>query len=112
LTPMDNISVYIVAANPAEATAIAEMLIRERLAACVNILGAIQSIYRWNGGIERGDEVAMIAKSRRRLFDVLAAKVRAMHSYDVPAIVAWPIIAGDAEYLGWIDAETDTLKSL
>ena len=90
----------------AEADRIAEALIDERLAACVNILGKIRSVYRWQGKIERADEVAMIAKTTEALFETLAARVRALHSYDTPAIVAWPIVAGDAAYLAWIAAET------
>jgi periplasmic divalent cation tolerance protein len=104
---MDAISVYIVAADMAEANRIAEVLIQDRLAACVNILGAIRSVYRWQGAVERADEIAMIAKTRADLFESLAGRVRALHSYHTPAIVAWPIIAGDAAYLDWIRAETD-----
>jgi len=103
---MRAVSVYIVAADNAEADRIAEALVAERLAACVNILGAVRSVYRWQGAVERADEVAMIAKTTENLFDRLAARVRALHSYDTPAIVAWPIVAGDAAYLDWIAAET------
>jgi periplasmic divalent cation tolerance protein len=103
---MDAISVYIVAVDMAEADRIAEALVRDRLAACVNILGPIRSVYHWQGAVERADEIAMIVKSRAELFEALAARVRALHSYDIPAIVAWPIIAGDAAYLDWIRAET------
>jgi periplasmic divalent cation tolerance protein len=102
----DRISVYIVAADKDEATRIAEALVAERLAACVNILGAVQSVYRWQGQVERAGEVALIAKTATALFDRLAARVRQLHSYDTPAIVAWPIVAGDAAYLDWIGAET------
>lgn len=91
----------------AEADRIAEALVGERLAACVNILGAVRSVYRWQGAIERADEIAMIAKTTEALFERLAARVRTLHSYDTPAIVAWPIVAGDAAYLDWIAAETD-----
>ena len=100
------ISAYIVAADMAQAERIAGTLVDERLAACVNILGGVRSIYRWRGAVERADEVAMIAKTTEALFFSLAARVRAMHSYDTPAIVAWPIVAGDAAYLDWIGAET------
>ena len=103
---MQAISVYIVTADTAEADRIAEALVAERLAACVNILGAVRSVYRWQGEVERADEVAMIAKTTEVLFDALNARVRALHSYDTPAIVAWPIVAGDAAYLDWIGAET------
>lgn len=100
------ISVYIVTADMAEAERIAETLVAERLAACVNILGAVRSVYRWQGAVERAEEVAMIAKTAEAQFEPLAARVKALHSYDTPAIVAWPIVAGDAAYLDWIDAET------
>jgi periplasmic divalent cation tolerance protein len=103
------ISVYIVAADMAEAERLAEALVNERLAACVNILGTVRSVYRWQGAVERADEVAMIAKTREALFQRLAARVRALHSYHTPAIIAWPIVAGDAAYLDWIAAETDGL---
>jgi periplasmic divalent cation tolerance protein len=93
----------------AEAERLAEALVNERLAACVNILGTVRSVYRWQGAVERADEVAMIAKTREALFQRLAARVRALHSYDTPAIIAWPIVAGDAAYLDWIAAETDGL---
>ena len=100
------VSVYIVAADIAEAERIAEALVAERLAACVNILGGVRSVYRWQGAVERADEIAMIAKTTESLFDKLATRVRALHSYATPAIVAWPIVAGDAAYLDWIAAET------
>jgi len=104
---MEPISVYIVAADRDEAGRIAEALVAEGLAACVNLLGAVESIYRWKGTVERAHEVALIAKTRRALFDRLSARVRALHSYDTPAIVAWPIVAGDAAYLDWIAETTD-----
>ena len=107
LGPMEPISVYIIAADSDEAGRIAEALVAERLAACVNVIGPVESIYRWKGTVERADEVALIAKTRRGLFDRLAARVRLLHSYDTPAIVAWPIIAGDAAYLAWIEEGTE-----
>ncbi len=103
---MNAVSVYVVAADDAEADRIASALVEERLAACVNILGPVRSVYRWNGSVERADEVAMIVKSTRALFDRLASRVRELHSYDTPAIVAWDITAGDTRYLDWIAAET------
>ena len=103
---MSIISVYIVAADADEAGRLAEALVGERLAACVNILGPVRSVYRWKGQVERADEVALIAKTRLELFDTLAARVRALHSYDMPAIVAWPVIAGDSAYLDWVESET------
>jgi periplasmic divalent cation tolerance protein len=103
---MGAISVYIVAADEDEAGRIADSLVAARLAACVNILGVVRSVYRWQGKIEHAEEVAMIAKTRAALFEALAAHVRRLHSYEVPAIVAWPILDGDADYLAWIAGET------
>ena len=100
------LSIYVVAADSAEAERIAETLIEERLAACVNILGEIRSVYRWEGKIERAGEVALIAKTTVDCFEQLAKRVRDMHSYKTPAIVAWPIVTGDADYLKWIASET------
>ena len=102
----DAISVYIVAVDFAEAERIAEALVQDRLAACVNILGAVKSVYRWQGAVEKAQEVALVAKTCAGLFDALSTRVRELHSYDTPAIVAWPIVAGDAAYLNWIRDET------
>lgn len=100
------VSVYMTAASAEEADRIASAQVEERLAACVNILGDVRSVYRWDGVVRRDAEVALIAKTRAALFDALAARVRALHSYDVPCIVSWPIVAGNPAYLGWIGDET------
>jgi periplasmic divalent cation tolerance protein len=86
-----------------EAKRIAEALVQERLAACVNIVPAITSIYHWQGEVHRDSEVLLIAKSRPELFDPLAARVKELHSYEVPEIIALPIVAGSKAYLNWID---------
>ncbi len=102
----DYVSVYMTASSDEEADRIASALVEERLAACVNILGDIRSVYRWDGAVRRDAEVALIAKTRAALFDALAARVRTLHSYDVPCIVSWPIEAGNPAYLSWIHDET------
>jgi periplasmic divalent cation tolerance protein len=90
-----------------EAERIATALVEERLAACVNLVPAIRSIYRWQGGIERGDEVLMIVKTRRAGVARLVIRIRALHSYDLPEVIALPIVAGAAPYLDWLlDAAT------
>lgn len=100
------VSVYVTASSADEAERIAGALVEDRLAACVNILGAVTSVYRWQGAVQRGTEVALVAKTRAALFDAVCARVRQLHSYEVPGIVAWPIEAGDPAYLAWIDDET------
>jgi periplasmic divalent cation tolerance protein len=98
----DAIVVFMTAANGEEATRLAEMLVGAHLAACVQILSEIESVYRWQGKIERSSEVLLLAKTTRGKFDDLEREVRALHSYDTPEIVAVPIVAGSAPYLEWL----------
>jgi periplasmic divalent cation tolerance protein len=102
------ISVYITAASAAEAEIIAKALVEDRLAACVNIISGIRSIYRWQGNVEATEEVALIAKSQSALFQKLEQKVKNLSSYDCPCIVAWPIEAGHQPYLDWIGTALKT----
>lgn len=104
---MTPVFVYMTAGSLEEAERIGRALVEERLAACVNILPGMVSVYRWQGAVERAEEVVLIAKTRRSGFDALAERVRALHSYDVPCIVELPLGRGDAPYLDWIAAETD-----
>lgn len=101
------ISVYITAASPDEAESIARALVEQRLAACVNILPAAHSVYRWEGQVEATEENILIAKSRANLFSRLEAKVKELSSYACPCIVAWPIVAGHQPYLDWLARETE-----
>src|SRR5262249_35102299 len=98
-------SVYITAPNQDVALRIARTLVEERLAACVNILGPVTSVYRWEGKIEQEGEIALIAKTSTERLDELTARVKAVHPYQVPCIVAWPIEAGYGPYLDWISDE-------
>ena len=99
------LSVYITASSSAEAETIAEALVDERLAACVNIFPA-RSVYRWQGKVTKENEVILIAKSRAEHFDRLSARVKDLHSYSCPCIVAWPIAAAYRPYLDWLADET------
>ena len=95
------------AANREEAARIADALIASRLAACVQIMPEIESVYRWQGKIEHATEVLLIAKTVASKFEELEREVRALHSYETPEIVAVPIIAGSAAYLEWLLASTE-----
>jgi periplasmic divalent cation tolerance protein len=79
------------------------MLVREKLAACVQILPEMESVYRWQGQIERQNETMLIAKSKQSEFAALEKEVRRIHSYETPEIVACQITAGSEPYLKWLD---------
>jgi periplasmic divalent cation tolerance protein len=102
----DAVVVLITAAKEDDAAAIANALVEGRLAGCVNIIRQIRSIYRWQGKLEDEQEVLMIVKSKRELFSDLEKKVREIHPYAVPEIIALPIIDGFEGYLGWLSEET------
>jgi len=95
------------AANREEAARLAQKLVTEHLAACVQILPEIESVYRWQGNIERQGEVLLIAKTVRSKFAELEAAVCAQHSYETPEIVAVPMAACSAPYLAWLGAATE-----
>ena len=101
--------VYFTTGTLAEARKIGRDVVRQRLAACVNILGAIRSIYRWRGKLEDGREVAVLVKTSARRVEDLIAAIRKRHSYEVPCIVAWPLTKGHAPFMEWIAAETRTV---
>jgi periplasmic divalent cation tolerance protein len=98
--------VYVTAGSAGEAHRIARTVVGERLAACANILPPITSVYWWQGTLETAEETAFLLKTRSDLVEPLIARIRALHSYDCPAIVAWPIAAGNPAFLAWIAAET------
>ena len=102
----DEIVVYVTAPNEDEAAGIAKALVEARLAACVNIINNIRSIYRWQDKLEDDSEVLMIIKTRRELFDLLTVEVKKLHSYEVPEIIALPISLGSEDYLKWIREST------
>jgi len=97
------VSVYAVFANPEEAERIGREMVEERLAACVNILGPIRSIYRWQGAVETADEVAAVFKTERTQVDGLITRVAAIHSYAVPCVVSWPIDKITDAYATWVE---------
>lgn len=106
--PEEPIVVFITAANKDEAGRLAEMLVATRLAACVQILPGLESIYRWQGSVERQEEILLIAKTLKSKFEDLEREVRALHSYETPEIVAVSLVAGSGPYLDWLSASVDT----
>jgi len=100
----DAIAVFLTAPNGEEATRLADLLIGAQLAACVQILPEMESVYRWQGKIERQSEILLIVKTAAGKFADLEREVRALHSYETPEIVAVPIVAGSNPYLEWLIA--------
>ena len=100
--PSEPIVVFITTANGEEATRLAEMLVGARLAACVQILPEMESVYRWEGKVERQAEVLLIAKSTRDRFTELEREVSAIHSYETPEIVALTMSEVSGPYLEWL----------
>ncbi len=98
--------VYITCGSKKEADDLAEKIVAERLAACANIINGVTSVFHWQGKIDNAEESLMILKTRKKLIKELTNFVQLHHSYDVPEIIALPIVGGSEEYLGWINAET------
>ena len=98
--------VYITASDKSEALKIGRTLVEERLAACVNVIDNMTSVYWWEGQIENSAEVVLIAKTKRELVEPVISRVKELHSYSCPCIVSWPIRAGNPDYLSWIQEET------
>lgn len=108
---MEPIAVFITAKNEDEAVNIAKALVEDHLAACVNIIKPIRSIYRWEGRIADDTEAMLIAKTRRGLFEKLQTKVKNLHSYTLPEIIALPIAEGSGDYLTWLMQEIEPAAS-
>ncbi len=104
---MGEIVVLITTSDEDEAARIARALVEARLAGCVNIIKDIRSIYSWQGKIEDEKEVLMVAKTQKSLLDPLMEKVKELHSYTVPEIIALPIIQGSEDYLKWLKEVTE-----
>src|SRR6185295_2805467 len=103
-TPDQPIIVFLTAASVDEANRLADMLVDKRLAACVQIMREMNSVFRWQGKVERQREVLLIAKTLSSKFAEVEREVVKLHSYETPEIVAFPLTAGSGPYLEWLSA--------
>jgi periplasmic divalent cation tolerance protein len=103
----ESIVVLITCGSEEEAAKIANSLVEERLAACVNIISPVRSTYQWEGKIWDEREWMLIIKTQKRRFEELEKKVKSLHSYSVPEIIALPIVEGSASYLKWLEENTE-----
>ena len=98
--------VYMTCGSLDEATKLGQVLLEKNLAACVNILDGMRSLYRWEGAVQEDQETVLIAKTRHELMDDLTETVKSNHSYECPCIIELPIDGGNPEFLQWIVSET------
>ncbi len=96
------ILVFVTTADKAEAERIAQALLEAKLIACANIVSPVTSLFRWKDKIEKADECLVVMKSRRDLFSELAVRLKGLHSYEVPEVLAVPVMAGSEAYLAWM----------
>ncbi|MGE0267982.1 MAG: divalent-cation tolerance protein CutA [Candidatus Omnitrophota bacterium] len=101
-----HIVVFITCKDQPEAKAVADRLLEEKLIACANIVSGVQSMYWWQGKVNSDQEVLMVIKTRKSLFSKIVKTVKTVHSYTVPEIIALPIVAGNEDYLNWINDST------
>ena len=102
---MDYIQVFTTVDNKEAAERIAKSIVEKRLAACVQIVGPIESVYRWKGKIEKAVEWLLLIKSKKSLYAELEKSIREMHPYEVPEIISVPISQGFKDYLNWLETE-------
>jgi periplasmic divalent cation tolerance protein len=102
----DYIVVFVTAGSEKEGEKIAQALLKEKLAACVNIVPGLKSVFRWKGKISTEEEVLLMIKTKDGLFEKLKKRIIELHSYEVPEIIALPILAGFEKYIGWLEKET------
>lgn len=105
---MEEIVVLVTVSSEGEATSLSRILVKNGIAACVNIIPGVRSIFKWDGRIAEEQEFLLLAKTVRQAFDSLVSMVKANHSYAVPEIIALPIQLGSEEYLTWIRDSTNS----
>ena len=101
----DKVVAYTTCDDPEEAEKLARRLIDQRLAACVSVVPAVKSYYRWKGEVESDDEILLIIKTSRDLVDALRQQLEEHHSYDLPELIVMPIVDGSPNYLAWLETE-------
>jgi periplasmic divalent cation tolerance protein len=102
----DKIVVFTTCGSAEEAQRLATVLIEKHLAACVNITAPVTSVYRWKGAIETSEEWMLVIKSRRERFEELRVMLEGAHSYELPEVLALPVVDGSPNYLAWVEEET------
>jgi periplasmic divalent cation tolerance protein len=103
---MSAVFAYVTAGSPEEADRLARTIVAERLAACANVIPGMRSVYWWEGELSEAAETVVVFKTRSDRFEALAARVKSLHSYECPCVVALPVTAGLAPYLEWIHSES------
>jgi len=108
MAEVEQVVIFVTVGTREEAEVIADVLLEQQKAACVNIIPAIDSHFRWEDKLKAEQEALLIIKTRASLVGEVTNLVKTVHSYDVPEVIALPIIGGNPEYLAWIDGETET----
>ncbi len=106
----DKIVILSTCANAEEAETLARLLVDDRLAACVNVIPKMLSFYRWKGAVESAEEYLLVIKSSRPLFAAVRARLEAAHSYELPEVLALPIVEGSENYMTWLAANLRTAE--
>ena len=101
------IVIFVTTNSPRSAKKISQSLVKKKLVACSNIVNKIESVFRWKGKIEKSNEVLLILKTKKNLFDRIVQEVKDLHSYETPEIIALPIACGSEDYLEWIEKEVE-----
>ena len=104
----DKIVVFSTCGSAAEAELLARRLVEVHAAACVNVIAPVKSFYRWKGVIEQAEEWLLVIKTSRGRFDAVRAELESAHSYELPEVLAVPVVAGSPTYLAWLDSELDS----
>lgn len=107
MSEAEHVVVLVTAGSEKEAGEIAHGLVKRMLAACVNIVPGVTSVYRWQDEVQEDREWLLVIKTRRDVLDAVIRQVQAMHSYDVPEIIALPLVGGETAYLRWLDRSVE-----